>query len=87
MEAHKCSYISKPAEGSQGDGMQIFQTLKDLPLGLGREGVVQRYIDKPLLLKDKLKFDLRIYVVVVGVTKLKAFMCEEGLARFCTVRL
>jgi len=35
---------------------------------------------------DGFKFDLRIYVVVTGINegKIKAFIAEEGLARFCT---
>lgn len=64
--------------------MQIFSSFKDLPLGLQREGVVQRYIKSPLLLKDQLKFDLRIYVVLVGTSNIKAYICDEGLARYCT---
>lgn len=48
--------------------------------------VVQRYIDNPLLLEGY-KFDLRIYVVIVGTDNLHAFICDEGLARFCTVRI
>jgi len=40
MSAHDCTYISKPDEGSQGDGMQIFKTIKDLPLGLGERPCV-----------------------------------------------
>jgi hypothetical protein len=46
--------------------------------------VVQRYISNPLLV-DGYKFDLRVYVVIVGTNPLSAFVCDEGLARFCTV--
>lgn len=46
--------------------------------------MVQRYLDKPLLLEG-IKFDLRIYVVVVGLENMTAYICDEGLARFCTV--
>ena len=38
---------------------------------------------KPLTL-NQFKFDLRVYVVVTGVNPLQAFICDEGLARFCT---
>ena len=47
--------------------------------------VVQRYIHNPLLV-DGFKFDLRVYVIVIGTSPLTAFVCEEGLARFCTVK-
>ena len=57
----------------------------DLPYALeGKDIIVQRYLSKPLLL-DGIKFDLRVYVVVMGFNPVKAFICDEGLARFCTV--
>lgn len=60
--------------------------MRDLPYALeGREIVVQRYLSKPLLL-DGIKFDLRVYVVVMGFNPIKAYICDEGLARFCTAR-
>lgn len=45
--------------------------------------IVQRYIADPMTL-DGLKFDLRIYVVVTDLDSPVAYMCKEGLARFCT---
>ena len=47
--------------------------------------IVQRYLDKPLLL-DGFKFDLRVYVCVFNLNPVQAFLCDEGLARFCTVK-
>ena len=44
---------------------------------------VQKYLKKPLLLSG-FKFDFRVYVVVIGTAPLEAFVCDEGLARFCT---
>lgn len=63
----------------------MFKELKELAFSLEtKELVIQRYLDKPLLL-DGIKFDLRVYVVVVGKDPIKAYICDEGLARFCTV--
>ena len=59
--------------------------MRELPYSLeGKEIIVQRYLSKPLLL-DGIKFDLRVYVVVTGFNPVQAYICDEGLARFCTV--
>jgi hypothetical protein len=74
--------IVKPAGGSQGKGIFITQKFEDLEAD--RTAIAQEYIRRPLLL-DGLKFDLRVYVIVVGLgAGQKAFIVEEGLARFCT---
>ena len=60
--------------------------MRDLPFNLeDKDIIVQRYLDKPLLL-DGFKFDLRVYVVVVGINPVQAFLYDEGLARFCTAK-
>ena len=79
----KSIYIAKPKVGSEGNNCLLFKDLNELPQNLVGSMVVQKYISKPLLL-DGLKFDLRIYVCVTGIEPLHAFVCEEGLARFCT---
>ena len=71
--------------GAQGDSISLFKHLKDLPYSLeNKDIVIQRYLDKPLLL-DGIKFDLRVYVVVTGFNPIQAYIYDEGLARFCTV--
>jgi hypothetical protein len=79
------TYIAKPQVGAQGEGMALFNEFKDIPYSLeNKDIVIQRYLDKPLTL-DGIKFDLRVYVVVCGLDDMKAYICDEGLARFCTV--
>lgn len=76
--------IAKPAKGRGGDGIFLVRKFSDLPkAALASDFVVQRYLENPYLLDGK-KFDFRVYVVVKGVAPLEAYLCEEGLARFCT---
>lgn len=44
---------------------------------------MQRYLHKPLLI-DKLKFDLRIYILLCGVDPLRIYFFKEGLCRLAT---
>ena len=77
----KNTFIAKPTTGSQGDSIFLFKNLNELPGST--DIIVQKYMDKPLLL-DGIKFDLRVYVVIVSVDPIQAYVCNEGLARFCT---
>ncbi|CAK9115362.1 Tubulin polyglutamylase TTLL11 (Tubulin--tyrosine ligase-like protein 11) [Durusdinium trenchii] len=94
LDKHKSdTVIVKPEGGSQGDGIFLVQNSSDLRLklsakphfGAGFGALAQRYLPDPLLL-DGLKFDLRLYVVVTAVEPLCAYLCREGLARFCTAK-
>ena len=46
--------------------------------------VISRYIADPLLIGGK-KFDLRLYVLVLGYRPLKVYTYKKGFARFCAV--
>ena len=45
--------------------------------------MVQKYITDPLTIENK-KFDLRIYMLLKGVDRIEVYLCQEGMARFCT---
>ena len=45
--------------------------------------MVQEYISNPHLI-DNLKYDLRIYVLLYGVSPLRVFLFEDGLVRLAT---
>mmetsp|Transcript_10448 Transcript_10448/g.18832 ORF Transcript_10448/g.18832 Transcript_10448/m.18832 type:complete len:567 (+) Transcript_10448:114-1814(+) len=90
LDTSRGTYIVKPEDGSQGDGIFLVQGLRDLDVKLSVKrdcaAVVQKYISKPLLLNG-LKFDLRMYVFVLGGATTRepmVFLSREGLARFCT---
>jgi tubulin polyglutamylase TTLL6/13 len=56
---------------------------EDIEIKPNEQLVAQRYMAKPYLI-DNLKFDLRIYALVLGLDPLRVFVFQEGLARFAT---
>mmetsp|Transcript_123630 Transcript_123630/g.219083 ORF Transcript_123630/g.219083 Transcript_123630/m.219083 type:complete len:645 (+) Transcript_123630:75-2009(+) len=89
LQKGKHTYIVKPTDGSQGEGIFLVQDLADLSANMAGKSdqgfVLQKYLH-PLLL-DGFKFDLRMYVCLIGGSPASppmAFLCREGLARFCT---
>ncbi|XP_062515141.1 tubulin polyglutamylase TTLL11-like isoform X2 [Corticium candelabrum] len=77
-------FIIKPDDGSQGEGIRLFQKPRDLSMGgVLKDSIVQEYISRPMLI-DGLKFDLRLYVLLMSVDPLQVYIVREGLARFCT---
>jgi hypothetical protein len=88
MEQHpKFIFICKPNCGKGGEGIFLVEKFKQIPKNLWQDChsdlLVQRYIKTPILI-DKKKFDLRIYVMIKGIEPLEAYICDEGLGRFCT---
>lgn len=81
MKNPRTTFIVKPEASCQGRGIYLTRSLEGIDLNAHL--VVQKYIEKPLLLED-LKFDLRVYVLVTGCDPLRIFIHEEGLARFAT---
>jgi len=66
---------------SQGKGIFLTHDVDALPLD--ELSVVQEYLNEPYLI-DGLKFDMRVYVLVMSSDPLKIFVHKEGLVRFAT---
>ncbi|GFN73517.1 tubulin polyglutamylase ttll11 [Plakobranchus ocellatus] len=77
-------FIVKPSEGSQGEGIYLLKDPQHYIGGNSKSHVVQEYLSNVLLL-EKYKFDLRIYVVLRCLDPLEFHICKEGLARFSTI--
>ncbi|XP_075842138.1 tubulin polyglutamylase TTLL11 isoform X2 [Microtus pennsylvanicus] len=82
----KPTFIVKPDSGCQGDGIYLIKDPNDIRMTgtlQNRPAVVQEYICKPLLI-DKLKFDIRLYVLLKSLEPLEIYIAKDGLSRFCT---
>jgi tubulin polyglutamylase TTLL5 len=76
-------WIMKPTGCGASRGRRI-ALLNDIQgVSYGEAVVLQRYVERPLLL-DGLKFDLRLYVLVTSFNPLEAFLYTEGFGRFAT---
>lgn len=74
-------WIMKPVGLSRGRGISLVQDINAVTYS--QASVIQRYVDKPLLLKGY-KFDLRLYVLVTSFQPLEAFIYRDGFARLST---
>ncbi|KAL8589663.1 hypothetical protein ACOMHN_016047 [Nucella lapillus] len=80
----KPTFIVKPSEGSQGEGIYLLRDPQAYVPHANRSHVVQDYLSNVLLI-DGYKFDLRVYVVLTRLDPLEIHICNEGLARFSTL--
>ncbi|XP_063172380.1 tubulin polyglutamylase TTLL11 [Candoia aspera] len=80
------TFIVKPDGGCQGDGIYLIRDPTEVRM-MGslqsRPAVVQEYMSKPFLI-DKLKFDIRLYVLLKSLDPLEVYVAKDGLCRFCT---
>ncbi|KAJ6649581.1 Tubulin monoglutamylase TTLL4, partial [Pseudolycoriella hygida] len=76
-------WIIKPPASARGTGIKVVNQWAQIPKR--KPLIVQRYIDRPLLI-DGSKFDLRLYVLVTSINPLRVYMHTDGLARFASVK-
>ncbi|KAL0821054.1 hypothetical protein ABMA28_005687 [Loxostege sticticalis] len=70
------TFIIKPECGSQGRGIYLTKSLKDIkPTD---KLICQVYISKPYLV-DGYKFDIRVYTLITSCDPLRIFVYNEGL--------
>eukprot|EP00299_Pterocystis_sp_00344_P016667 c8361_g1_i2.p1 GENE.c8361_g1_i2~~c8361_g1_i2.p1 ORF type:complete len:322 (+),score=50.25 c8361_g1_i2:333-1298(+) len=73
--------IIKPLADSCGRGIHVVNNINQIPNN--KSYVVSKYISNPYLI-NKLKFDLRLYVLVTSYEPLKVYFYSDGLTRFAT---
>lgn len=76
-------WIIKPPASARGTGIKVVSKWQQIPKR--KPMIVQKYIDRPLLINGS-KFDLRLYVLVTSLNPLRAYMHTDGLARFASVK-
>lgn len=73
------TFICKPEALSQGKGIFLTRNLEEIP----ERCVVQRYLYRPYLIEG-LKFDLRVYVLIISCDPLRVYIHKDGLVRLAT---
>ena len=74
-------WVLKSPRGYGGGGIRFLQRARDLPPDAN--GLVQRYVSPPLLLKGGRRATLRAYVIVLtSQSSTRAFLSRDGLVRF-----
>ncbi|CAJ1407117.1 unnamed protein product [Effrenium voratum] len=78
-------WIVKPGTNSKGSGIECMRSLPQLLQHCERmpNRIVQKYIERPLLLFSGRKFDIRQWVLVRSVRPLKVFLFSECYLRLC----
>eukprot|EP00448_Togula_jolla_P014167 CAMPEP_0170584158 /NCGR_PEP_ID=MMETSP0224-20130122/8539_1 /TAXON_ID=285029 /ORGANISM="Togula jolla, Strain CCCM 725" /LENGTH=864 /DNA_ID=CAMNT_0010907573 /DNA_START=103 /DNA_END=2693 /DNA_ORIENTATION=- len=81
--ARNKTFIVKPDNGCQGKGIFLIRDVEKVPVDFSTTYVAQRYLHRPFLL-DGYKFDLRLYVLVIGCDPLRIFLHQRGLVRMAS---
>lgn len=87
-KTYKAQFIKKPTANSRGNGIGFIREIKELEdinkeTGKQNRYLVQKYIESPLLINGK-KADVRIYVLVTGVSPLRIYVFDDGIVRIAT---
>ncbi|XP_041441539.1 tubulin monoglycylase TTLL3-like [Xenopus laevis] len=80
IDGEKNIWISKPRNLSRGRGIRCRNDLKDI-CSLGREWVVEKYIERPLLVYGT-KFDLRQHFLITDWYPLTIWFYKHSFLRF-----
>ena len=65
------------SSGAQGTGIYLINSDEQLTNTADKQ-LIQEYIDEPFLMKDKLKFDFRVYAVIKSINPLSIYIAREG---------
>lgn len=76
-------WICKPTDLSRGRGIFLISDIGELVYD--QQSIIQRYIEKPLLIRGY-KWDMRIYVLITKARPLTVHLYKEGIARFSSER-
>jgi len=85
LQARANAWIVKPGSNSKGNGIMCMRSLPDIlhHCGQGTARVVQKYIERPLLICSGRKFDIRQWVLVRSFKPLEAYVFSECYLRLC----
>ena len=86
-------WIVKPASNARGNGIYITDSLEDIlgdeknDTAAGKDTLVQKYLEDPLLLEldlFKYKFDIRQWVLVTSLNPLTVYIFDGFYCRMCS---
>jgi len=89
MEGNRNVWIIKPGQNARGSGVHCCDGLEEIvDCGAGMQArIVQKYIERPLLLqvsKGAVKFDIRQWVLVTSFDPLEIFFFNSCYLRLCS---
>ena len=82
MTGQQNVWIIKASNSSKGVGIKLFDKLAQVQDCKGSSRVLQKYVERPLLLHTR-KFDLRCWVLVTDWNPLSIWLYDECIARIC----